>query len=228
MGTLTFTELQDELRAGLGGRTDLDTRLGRIVNLAQQRLARLHDFDEMKVISTTTVVNTPSDNDKYITLPDVREVYSIVLVDGSNSQKLTQRTTRYWDTLLPKPEYWARDRPRDYTIWGSTTVEIWPMANATYTLRLRWSKWPTALTGSATSEFLQKDEILIELSLSYAYRNLGKEEDAAKHEAIAMRLIGEAETMDSQLPDLDIMPITGQMSRHPQYWNDPFYTGESR
>src|SRR3990167_8565002 len=54
MGTLTFTELQDEVRSALGGRTDLNARLPRALNIAQQRLARIHDFDEMETLTTTT------------------------------------------------------------------------------------------------------------------------------------------------------------------------------
>jgi hypothetical protein len=227
MGTLTYTELQDEVRSGLGSRTDLDSRLGRFVNLAQQRLARLHDFDEMKVISTTTIANTSSDDDKYLTLPSVREVYSMVLLDGSNSRKITQKSSRYWDTLIPKPEYWSRSRPVNYTIWGSATVELWPLPNATYTLRMRWSKWPAALSAGADySEFLQKDEILIELALSYAYRSLAKEEDAAKHEAFALRLLNEAERMDSQMPDLEITPLQSTIGTVVDPWLDPFNRGD--
>lgn len=227
MGTLTFVELQDEVRSGLGNRTDLDSRLGRFVNLAQERLARRHDFDEMKIISTTTVVNTPSDDDKYLTLPIIREVYSIVVLDGASSKKLKQRSSRYWDTLIPKPEYWARNRPTDYTIWGSSTVEIWPMPNTTYTLRMRWSQWPLPLTGTATSQFLNKDELLIEVALSYAFRSLGKEDDAMKHEKFAAALMKDAENMDATLPDLDVMPLSdvgGVRSGEP--WTDPFVRGE--
>lgn len=227
MGTLTYTELQDEVRSGLGERTNLDSRLGRVINLAQQRLARMHDFDEMKIISTTTIQNTASDNDKYLTLPSVREVYSMVLLDGSNSRKIQQKSSRYWDTLIPKPEYWTRNRPVNYTIWGSSTVELWPLPNITYTLRMRWSKWPATLSiGTETSEFLEKDEILIELALSYIFRSLGKEDDAAKHETFAKKLLGEAETMDSQMPDLDITPLTGLAPARADPWTDPFYRGD--
>jgi len=228
MGTLTYTQLQNEVRFGLGGRTDLDSRLGYIINLAQQRLARIHDYDEMEVISTAVISNTSSTNDKYLTLPDKREVFSIVLLDGANSRKLVQRAPQFWDRRIPMPEYWSRDRPQDYIIWGNN-IEIWPLPNATYTLRVRWSKWPTDLSAATdTSQFNQKDEILIELALVYAYNSLGKEEDAAKHNAALGRLMLEAQQKDNTHPDLNITSSAGDIqvqgfSGTP--WLDPFIRG---
>ena len=226
MGTLTFTELQDEVRSGLGGRTDLDARLPRAINLAQQRLARIHDFDEMEVISTTAINNTSNDSDKYITLPNKREIYSIVLLDGANSRKLIQRTPRFWDVRLPKPEYWSRQRPTDYIIWGNT-IEIWPLPMATYTLRMRWSQWPVNLAGASDlSQFLQKDELLIELALVYLFNSLGKEDSADKHKSILKDLLAEAINNDDTKPDISITPDTSRsagMSSEP--WRDPFVRG---
>jgi hypothetical protein len=228
MGTLTYTELQNEVRFGLGGRTDLDSRLPSIINLAQQRLARIHDYDEMEVISTTTVNNTGSTNDKYLTLPNKREVFSIVLLDGASSRKLIQRTPQFWDRRIPMPEYWARDRVQDYIIWGQT-VELWPLPNATYTLRMRWSQWPQDLVASTdTSQFLQKDEILVELALVYCFNSLGKEDDARKHSANVSMLMLEAQQKDDTHPDLNILPSAsdaqviqdGGLGSTP--WLDPF------
>lgn len=227
MGTLTFLELQDEVRASLGGRTELDSRLPRIINLAQQRLARIHDFDEMEVLSIGTIYNTGNDSDKYLTLPNKREVYSLVLVDGANSRKLIQRTPQFWDKRLPLPEYWARDRLQDYVVW-SNTIEVWPLPNADYTLRLRWSKWPTDLSSdSDVSEFLQKDEILIELALLYIFRSLGKEEDANKHAVMLQSLLAEATANDDTKPDISIIPsasdiqtLQGGLGDTP--WLNPF------
>jgi hypothetical protein len=224
MGTLTFTELQDEVRAGLGGRTDLNARLGRFLNLAQQRLARMHDFDEMETISTTTINNTGSDDDRYISLPNLREVYSIVVIDESRSRKLKQISPRRWDRMLPLPQYHSRDIPSIYTVWGSV-VEVFQLPEKEYSVRMRWTKWPTDLSaGSATSEFNQKDELLIELAISYAYRSLGKPDESAKHEGVARRLFSEAEDIDREKPDLDQVgdARTGSEVQPQDYWRDPF------
>lgn len=226
MGTLTLTELQDEVRSGMGGRVDLNTRLTRFLNLAQQRLARMHDFDEMETTSTVSLSNTGAATDGDITLPTLRELHSIRVEDGSRSRKLVQKSPRWWDKMLPMPDYHSRDIPSIYTIWNNT-VFVFPLPEKSYTnlVRLRWTKWPTALSVGATpSEFREKDELLIELAISYAYRSLGNPEEAAKHEAIVRRLFNEADTIDRDKPDLEQVGDASQGSQTaPQdYWRDPF------
>lgn len=224
MGTLTFTELKDEIRAGLGGRTDLDARLGRFLNLAQQRLARLHDWDEMETASVVSLSNTGALTDGDITLPTLRELHSIRIEDGSRSRKLVQRSPRWFDKMLPMPNYHSRDIPSIYMIWKDV-VSAFPLPEKSYpTVRLRWTKWPTDLSAGGTpSEFNQKDELLIELAISYAYRSLGNPEEAAKHEAIARRLFIEADTIDRDKPDLEMRGDASEGSQATQdYWRDPF------
>lgn len=224
MGTLTLTELQDEVRAGMGGRVDLNARLTRFLNLAQQRLARLHDFDEMETASVVSLPNTGAATDGDIVLPTLRELHSIRIEDESRSRKLVQRSPRWFDRMLPMPNYHSRDIPAIYMIWKDV-VSVWPLPEKAYpTVRLRWTKWPTDLSAGGTpSEFNQKDELLIELAISYAYRSLGNPEEAAKHEAIASRLFAEAVTTDRDKPDLEMRGDPSEGSQAPQdYWRDPF------
>src|SRR5688500_4635628 len=141
MGTLTFAELKEEVRAGLLARSDTDLRLGRFVNLAQQRLARMHDFNEMEIISTTLLRNTGEDSDRFLQMPTLREVYSIVLLDGANSRKMVGRTPQYMDRFQSMPEYWARSWPVNYCEWGSY-IETFPLPQADYYVRMRWTQWP--------------------------------------------------------------------------------------
>jgi hypothetical protein len=205
MGTLTLRELEDEVRIGLGGRTDQDGRLARSLNIAQQRLARKHDFDEMEEISLGLSQNTGDPCDRYLQLPNVREVYSLVLLDDANSRKLVQVSARRFDQLIPKAEYWVRGRPSHYIIWNNT-VEIWKLPDSTvgYPLRMRWTKWPADLNSpTQKSEFKNKDDLLVELTLVYIFNSIGKETEAAKHTAIAGQLYLEALTADSTKPDLD-------------------------
>lgn len=225
MGTLTFTELKDELRAGLLGRIDTDPRLGRFLNLAQQRLARMHDFDEMEVFSQGLLQNTSSDDDRFLQLPTLREVYSIVLLDGAQSRKLVGRTPTYMDRIHSKPEYWTRDRPLEYCVWGRY-IETYPLPRQNFVLRMRWSAWPADLVKDAdVSQFNQKDELLIELALTYAFRSLGKEEDAAKHEAFAKGLLAEAKETDRTHPDRTVVagPSDAAAITYPvEPWLNPF------
>lgn len=206
MGTLTFSQLQAEVRAGLGNRTDLDTRLPSIVNLAQQRIALIHDFDEMEVILNTSVSNTSSANDKNLVLPLKREIYSVVVLNGAQSLKMTYRTPQYWDRVMSMPEFWARDMPRDYTIWNNT-LEMFPLPDITYSLRIRYTQWPAALVNSTDlSAYINKDEVIIELALGYALYSLGKEADARLHEGRAMQILMAAAGTDDEKPDMKILP----------------------
>lgn len=230
MGTLTKVELEDEVRAALGRRTDLDTRLGRFVNLAQQRIARIKDFDEMQIISQTVLPFNSDDNDRFLVLPTIREVYSIVLLDGANSRKLVGRTPSFMDRMQAKPEYWTRSWPVVYCLWGNT-IEMFPMQKSGFSIRMRWTQWPLELTEDTdVSQFLQKDDIIIQFALSYANYSLGKEETAKKHEARALQLLAEAKETDRTKPDENILPADSdsQMAGYPtrvEPWNDPFYRG---
>lgn len=225
MGTLTLDELKDEVRRGMGGRTDLDLRLTRFLNLAQQRLARLHDYDEMETLSDASLVFTPAPTDGDIVLPNLRELYSIRIWDDSRSVKLQQRSPRWWDKMIPEPDYHSRDIPQIYTIWGNT-VQVFPLPEKNYTnlVKLRWTKWPTPLSSpTAPSEFNEKDELLIELAIAYAYRSLGNPDEAAKHNSAARQLFLESNLTDREKPDLDMAgdASTGSMSPR-NYWEDPF------
>ena len=206
MGTLTKLELEAEVRAALGNRRDLDSRLGKCLNLAQQRLARLHDFDEMEFISEGLLQNTGEDSDRFIQMPTLRELYSLVLLDGANSRKLVGRTAQWMDRNVSQPEYFSRGVPVFYVLWGYY-VEVFRLPQQNYPVRMRGTQWPLDLVEDTDkSQFNQKDEILIELALSYVNRTLGKDSKATEHERIAMRLVEEAKENDRTKPDETVVP----------------------
>lgn len=235
MGTLTLTELKEELRASLANRVDLDSRLTRFLNLAQERLSRMHDFDEMEVIYRTDGLPFTDNarNDKYITLPSLRELYTFKIKLGQRSRRLRQITERMWNRYVPQPEEYARGEPQYYTIWNNTCI-IWPIANtATIPAEIWYTRWPVPFDDALpnkTSDYLQKDEVLLELALVYAYKSLGKQEEAQKHWASARILLTEAINMDARKPDLDILPsigdteVSSDVLPH-EFWNDPFSKG---
>ena len=230
MGTLTLDQLKVEVRAGLGNRTDLDPRLTRFLNLAQQRLARLHDFDEMEKISLSEFPFTNKASDKYMSMPGIREVYSFKYIDtqGQSSRKLRQVEPRMWNTVIPAPQSYTRWKPTHYTLWANTIV-LYPLASqAGLECELWWTKWPLDFNDNSptvVSDFNQKDEILIELALVYAYNSLAKLDDAQVHWQRAMPLIAEALHTDMEKPDLDIRPgpsLNDAVQLPGEYWNDPF------
>ena len=147
MGTLTLDNIKTEMRASLGGRTDLDSRLTTVINLAQMRIARKHRWEELEALytNTTAFTSTPA-SDKFLALPaNVRDIYSVRLIDGSNSRKLTRVPNRTWDKRLPEPEYYATGRPTLYTL-RRNIMELWKVPDAAYSLEAFGIFWPATFS----------------------------------------------------------------------------------
>jgi hypothetical protein len=186
----------------------------------------------MEVISTSTLPFANTALDKYITFPQLREIYSFKVIDGTRSRRIKQVPQRLWNRIVPAPQEYARQElgPSHYTIWSNTAI-IWPLVNRADVAIEAWhTVWPLDFSDSdltAVSQFNQKDEILIELALVYAFNSLSKQDEAQAHWSRAKPLLAEAMNMDSHKPDLDIDPSLGDQELGQQglpndYWTDPF------
>ena len=231
MGTLTTTELISEVRAHLANRDDLtDSELVTALNLMQQRLARKHDFEELRTIESGSfeISGTPA-TDKFLAfsalgITNPREIYSFrVITNDGRSRKLKQRTYRYLDENVPEPEFYATGIPTDYVIWAES-FEFWRVPDTAHDYEIRLSQWPTALVaspGSATSDFREKDDILIMLAVSYLFNRLGEYERGGRFWTIFSDMWKDAMQEDSTLPDLTVSPgLTRPEGSQP--WLDPF------
>ena len=228
MGTLTLDDMKDEMRSSLGGRTDINARLTRILNLAQMRIARKHRWEELENLytNTTAFTSTPAD-DKYLAMPsNLRDVYSIRLLDGANSRKLVRVPNRSWDKRIPSPEYFATGRPSLYTL-RRNIMEFWKVPDAAYSLEAFGISWPTVFvdaTPTAVSDLDQKDDMLITLAMSWTFMTLRNREEAARWWAIYANMMNDAVDEEVEKPDLDF-PVglkldTGQIGG--EYYRDPF------
>lgn len=231
LGVLTLSELKDEVRHNLGNRTDLDTRLTRFLNLAQQRIARVKDFEELRQITNNTFVITANPTtDKKISFTNLREIYSFRVLADSESVKLRQVSIRQWDKAIPKPEYYSRGTPSHYTIW-KRVAELWKVPSQAYPYEVRWTAWPTAFSDSlltATSDYLNKDELLIALATGIAFDSLSKDDEADRKYKLAGQLFLESLSMESLEPDLEFAPtreiFKGDFTSG-DYWRNPFIMG---
>lgn len=227
MGELKLSELQAEVRANLGGRADLDSRLTRLLNLAQTRIARRRDFEEMQrgpTSLTLTYTGVPVDDKTKTLAQNTREVYAIVLLDGVQSHRLKRRTQQWFNTHVPAPDVLATRAPLIYALWGSN-ITTWPVVDKQYDAELWWSAWPTPFSDSnpnQLSDLKEKDDLLIALATHNAFQSLGKRDDAQQWFAIYSSMMRDALLEDAESPDLnlggdpDIDRITGN------YWQDPF------
>lgn len=232
MSILTVTQLKAEIRTAMGGRTDADTRLNNVLNLSSLRLARLHDFDELRGLTTinTAITANPAD-DKIISLASLnrfRKIYSIRLYANNNlSRKLTKRLPKWWDEVIPEPEYYSRGTPSDYIMWGKDQMELWKVPDIVYTMHFRFSRWPTLVddTNQGSPIDLENvDDLIIHLSLSYLFLSFGNIEKANEYFRIYAALAKEA--LDEDEEDFDIRMLSHDQARLggtlTRGYNDPF------
>lgn len=90
MGVLAQSELWDEVRAALGNRSPSDipdSRITRVLNLAQSRIARSYDFSEMSQVAFCQMNFTGNAAvDKYLVPPPrTKSIHSFVVLDTSSA-----------------------------------------------------------------------------------------------------------------------------------------------
>jgi hypothetical protein len=237
MGSLTLTQLQTELNSAHASRTDF-TEARRIValNLAQTRIARLYDWNELQALDTGTIGDAASPaTDKFEAVPsNIRRMYSFRIVDTaskSNSRKLTWVPQRQWDQNVPETEAWVTDTPVMYTIWKRTTLqfEFWKIPDQSYNYEIRSAKWPTdfaTASPNATSDLDNKDDMIIALAASWGFLTFREMDEADKWWKIYRNMANDALGQDIEEYEIDIRAPLEQAIRGrtpgPEPWLDPF------
>ena len=177
--TLTVGQYKTEIRSAFGNRVDADARLGIILAMAQDSLARLHDFDELRQRTTIPCVITGSAaNDKIVsitTLGRYRTLYDIRLFATNHiDRKLRKILPRRWDKIVPKAEYYSRGTPSIYMVWKRDEIELWRVPDIAYDMHFRYTIWPAVVGADGTTLTLENvDELIILLSCSYLALSLG-------------------------------------------------------
>lgn len=207
MGTLTLTQLKSELGVILSARSDVAPRFTSALNLAQMRIARAHNWEELETLYTNTTgfTDTPAD-DMYLAFPaDVRDIYSVRLQDGSNSRKLTRVPNRSWDRIIPDTTAQSTGRPTHYTLYRNV-MEFWKIPNAAYDLIVRGVMWPTAFADaspSAVSTLDEKDDMLVVLAASWLLRTVGDKDKSNDWFVMYKGMLRDATNEEVEKPDLD-------------------------
>lgn len=227
VGTLTLSELKEEVRAGLGGRTELDSRLTRFLNMAQDRIARMKDFEEMQTSVNGNISNTGNITDRVIEVPEMRKPVVLWLTATNFERKLTYKPYRRFVREFANVDSLGRGEPCNYTVWAKK-IRLDRLPNQTYSYQFDYTFWPTRFSDSdpdAVSDLHKKDDAIIELALCYAMYSLGREQEAQQHEARGLILAIEGEEEDSSQPDLDVS-VNGRGSSASdnvsEPWADPF------
>lgn len=233
MSVLTIGQIKAEIRSAMGTRNDADARLAGVINLSQTRLCRLHDFDELRAIislNTPTISSNP-ETDKIVSLAMLgryRKIYSIrLLADNVQSRKLTKILTKEFDQEIPEPEFYSRRTPSRYIMWGKDQMELFPVPDIIYSMRIRFSRWPIVVTDANDGDFLDLenvDDLIIHLSLSYLFLSFGNIEKSNEYYRIYAALAREALGEDEEDFDTHLAGRVGQQGRTmPSLgYNDPF------
>lgn len=240
MGILTFADFEDEILAALGNRTEQQsvtaTRMTRALNLAQERVNRAHPFFEMRQVAYAQMNFTGDTRvDKFlIPPPRTRTISSFVLLDTSagisslgQSRKVVGKPWRWFDHHYPAPEWLPPGYPSYYAQWGEFLV----MAPAPYlqmTAQLRYVEKPlpfVAAEPTQVSQYDDKDDILLNYSLAFFFRSLGRNDRANYFEGLAQEMLDEAVSRSEEEPDTDISRDTDNMGyaeNQGAYWANPF------
>lgn len=235
---LPLQDLLSEVAAGLGNRNDSSvspTALTIALNLAQQRVARRWPWKDLKKLMLAQMSYTANAAiDKYMQLPwNLKTLHSLVLVDTSagkgslgQSQKMIQKPWRWFDDRYPSVEWLVAGWPSVYAYWGAFIV-MSPPPQAQFTAQIRATVQPTPFTETKptqASDFVDKDDILINWALGYKHRSYGRLDRAVYHENLCDALINEAIEFDDRQPDLEISHDLGQLPAvvNVPYWANPF------
>lgn len=249
MGVLTQQEFRDEIRSALGNRSKSDIPDSRItlgLNLAQSRIARSYDFAEMSETAFAQMNFTGNAAiDKYlIPPPQTKSIHSFVLLDTSSSippalpppngqigslgqsRKMVEKPWRWFDARFPAPEWLPPGWPSIYKRFGNVITMV-PPPFLQFTAMLSFTTYPTAFdpaNANQTSDFENKDDVIINKTLAYFYQTLGRTDRAAYFEALAKEQLDEAIEKDDNRPDIevsrDIPAVIGTIQG--PYWADPW------
>ena len=227
---LTATEMRNMVKKAIVSRSDFsDTELDTYLELSQERIARQKRWRELQ--NTTDLSITAAGTaaaDKIIDLSNLTnldKIYSFVIENDAQSVKLVQVETGEFDNRIPLPEYFSRDTPSFYTLWGIDSAILHPVPDATYTGRIRWYKWPANFTATnTTSDLLRKDDMIVFLTISFVFALLREEETANRFFSYYRNELETSKIDNEDIPDLVVRPNFGLASRaNPrEYYHDPF------
>ena len=211
--------------------TTLQDRCVDFLNWGQQRMARFYSFHELNTYTETaaTVASTSryplvtGTNNLGLTRP--KDISSIRLIDGANSRILTRKSPRWFDKKVPLITNFADARPHIYIRWGND-VEMFRRPDAAYDLYIRYPQWATDLTISSTStDFENKDQILISVAILEGYLHFEEYEDAKIWLQRTVGLLVDAVRAEGDVdwePEADAMSLTQAGFTAGEPWLDPY------
>lgn len=202
----------------------LDTRILQWLNWAQNYLADLHTYEEMRKTYTSSTI---ADQRSYGFPARMKDIYSLVLRDGASSCKLLYASPRTFDKQLPRPLTSGTGRPSYYVDYG-VNFELFKVPDAVYDTVLRCSLYPADLASdSSTSDLLRKDALLCAIATMFGFRMLREGKESAFWNKNTVLPLYQASLMSDHSAE-DWVPVargfgqTQPTNVSGEWWNSPF------
>ncbi len=195
---MTRSEFNAEL-ALIFGRTDLESRINRWINLAQIQVVQVHEFQNLNDLYE----GSTTEDELYYSFPSqMKDIHTFRIIDGTNSRKLTRLRPDQMDSKIPAPAELSTGVPSFYLRYGNQ-FELWRIPDATYTMRLRASFWLTPLTGDTQSPDLDYiDLCILDKAAEIGWRSLQQTDEANGWKETFITDLGIATREDKTITDM--------------------------
>ncbi len=234
-GTLTRAQMRGEVLDNLakGGSftlqsgTTLTDRINMYLDRGQILIARKADL--LQAVATAATIA----GQQVYAFPSLfRAIFDMRLEDGFNTRKLILVMPDEMDKRVPKPDVYTDQRSVFYIPYKNTmTFELFPIPDAAYTLRLRYSYFPSSFTADdSVSEYSNLDDALVAYATMYGFRWMQELKDAAYWEQTGNAIVKEyMDANQEQFPDWapfsEGFSASGNGAYTGEYWNNPFVQG---
>lgn len=155
---------------------------------------------------------------------ECRYIYSIRLIDNGMSRKLIAMPPRRMDLFEPFGAYVNPTRSTHYVEWKDW-VQLYPIPDDTYVIKIRYYKWQTAFASSSTTaEIDHIDDIIIKAAAIHVWEVLGEPEQAAIMRGAVETALMKCGKLERLKPDLVLKPSVGIYARSDEdTQTDPFH-----
>lgn len=230
---LTYKQMQNEAldnvaKSGvltLQSGTQLNTRMANWVNRGQLWLSRRVDLLNYDLTSATVL-----GQQTYSFPSNLRRSYSMRLIDGLNSRKLSCTMPWEMDRKVPYAPALTTARSWFYVPYKETfTFQLFPIPDNVYTLELRCSLYPNDLVSdNDVSQYQNCDDAIIAYATMFAFRWLQESSDAKEWELYGDEIVAMIkDNSDDAHRYVDWSPGPEGFSSHDidysgDYFNNPF------
>ena len=168
---------------------------------------------EMDITAVGVGTHTVTAYRERLAKPDeCRYIYSVRLISGSESRKLIPMTPMKMDLYKPFGYNTDPKKSTHYIEWKDW-LQLWPIPDDTYIIKIRYYKWQTAFASVSTQAELEHiDDLIIKAAAIHVWEILGEPEQAAiMRQAVEVGL-AKCGKLERMKPDLVLKPSMGTVA----------------